>query len=97
MIVITRYTVERENAADFVARARDALSVMAGRPGYRRGSVARAADEPTLWAVVTEWEGPGYYRRALSDFQVRVTAVPLLSQAHDEPSAFEVIEELAGE
>ncbi|MFC7328982.1 antibiotic biosynthesis monooxygenase family protein [Marinactinospora rubrisoli] len=91
MIVITRYTVAPEDSDDFVARAAGALDALGQRPGYRSGTVARAADEPTLWTIVTEWDGPGAYRRALSNFDVRVAAVPLLSLAKDEPSAFEVV------
>ncbi|NYE49046.1 hypothetical protein HDA32_004166 [Spinactinospora alkalitolerans] len=91
MIVITRYNVAPEDSDDFVARAGGALDALARRPGYLGGSVARAADEPGLWTVVTEWEGPGYYRRALSDYDVKVAAVPLLSLARDEPTAFEVV------
>ncbi|GAA3965170.1 antibiotic biosynthesis monooxygenase [Thermobifida alba] len=91
MIVITRHTVAPEDSEDFAARAAAALEVLSRRPGYRRGSLARAADDPALWTLVTEWDGPGAYRRALSDFDVKVSAVPLLSTAHDEASAFEVL------
>ncbi|GLU46344.1 antibiotic biosynthesis monooxygenase family protein [Nocardiopsis ansamitocini] len=91
MIVITRHTVAPEDADDFVARAAAALDALARRPGYQSGSMARAVDEPELWTVVTEWEGPGFYRRALSNFDVKIAAVPLLSTAHDEASAFEVV------
>ncbi|GAB3205027.1 antibiotic biosynthesis monooxygenase family protein [Marinactinospora thermotolerans] len=91
MIVITRYTVSPNDADDFVARAREALGALSRRPGFKEGSVGRAADDPDLWTVVTSWEGAGYYRRALSDFDVKVAAVPLLALAHDEPSAFEVV------
>lgn len=93
MIVITRHTVPPEDADDFAVRAATALEALARRPGYRRGSLARAVDDPALWTLVTEWEGPGFYRRALSDFDVKVSAVPLLSTAHDEASAFEVLAE----
>ena len=48
-------------------------------------------DEPTEWVLVTEWDGVGAYRRALSAYQVRVDATPLLAQARDEPGAFEVL------
>ncbi len=91
VIVITRHTVATEDSEEFVAHAKAALDVLSQRPGYRRGSLARAVDDPTLWTVVTEWDGPGYYRRALSHYDVKVTAVPLLSTAHDEPSAFETL------
>ncbi|UOE19952.1 antibiotic biosynthesis monooxygenase [Thermobifida halotolerans] len=93
MIVITRHTVTPEDADDFAARAATALEVLSRRPGYRRGSLARAVDDPRLWTVVTEWDGPGFYRRALSDFDVKISAVPLLSTAHDEASAFEILAE----
>jgi hypothetical protein len=33
----------------------------------------------------------GAYRRALSSYEVKMTVVPLLSRALDEPSAFEII------
>ncbi|CAM3721239.1 hypothetical protein GCM10009799_17770 [Nocardiopsis rhodophaea] len=91
MIVITRYTVPLGEADDFVARASAALTALGSRPGFKDSWIGRAADEPTLWTIVTEWEGPGYYRRALSDYDVRMAAVPLLSLAHDEPTAFEVV------
>ncbi|MFC3995514.1 antibiotic biosynthesis monooxygenase family protein [Nocardiopsis sediminis] len=91
MIVITRYTVAPDDADAFVERAETALEALGARPGLRGSWIGRAADEPGLWTVVTEWDGPGYYRRALSDFQVRMAAVPLLSEAHDEPTAFEVV------
>src|SRR5690606_12737407 len=64
VIVITRHTVATEDSEEFVAHAKAALDVLSQRPGYRRGSLARAVDDPTLWTVVTEWDGPGYYRRA---------------------------------
>lgn len=91
MIVITRHTVAPEDSDEFTAAASAALEALAARPGYLKGSLARSVDEPGLWTIVTEWEGPGAYRRALSNFDVRVTAVPLLSTARDEPSAFEVL------
>ncbi|TDQ52039.1 antibiotic biosynthesis monooxygenase family protein [Actinorugispora endophytica] len=91
MIVITRHAVAPEDSDDFAAGAATALDALARRPGYRRGSVARAVDEPGLWTVVTEWDGPGFYRRALSNFDVKVAAVPLLATARDEASAFEVL------
>ena len=42
--------------------------------------------------LTTEWEGPGAYRRALSAYDVKLTAVPTLSRALDEPSAYERVE-----
>ena len=39
--------------------------------------------------LVTTWEHVGAYRRALSSYDVKLHAVPLLSRAIDEPSAYE--------
>jgi hypothetical protein len=91
MLVVNRFTVVDWEAEDFLDKGRAVLDALGAQPGYLRGWVGRAADSPGLWVVVTEWANVGSYRRALSSYDVKVTAVPLLSLAHDEPSAFEVI------
>jgi hypothetical protein len=67
-----------------------ALGALAARPGFVDGIVGRNVDDPDLWLLTTRWENVGSYRRALSAYDVKLTAVPLLSQAIDEPSAYEV-------
>lgn len=91
MLVITRYRVEPTSAADFRDRAQVAIDALAACQGWVRGNVGRAVDDPALWLIATEWENVGTYRRALSAFDVKISAVPLLSEALDEPSAFEVL------
>lgn len=98
MLVVTRYRVGGEAdagdgavGADFLARAGAALQVLAERPGFRSGRIGRAADDPSSWVMTTEWEHVGAYRRALSAYEVKVHAVPLLSLAADEPTAYEVL------
>ena len=66
--------------------------MLAARPGYVEGQVGRNVDDPALWVLTTRWENVGAYRRALSSYDVKVHAVPLLSRALDEPSAYEVVE-----
>ena len=73
----------------FVERAHAALAALAARPGYVRGQLARSLDEPDRWTIVSEWESVGAYRRALSSYEVKVQASPLLAESLDEPSAFE--------
>jgi hypothetical protein len=79
--------------SDFSERAELALSTLAARPGYVRGSLARSTDEREdgvqHWVIVTEWESVGSYRRALSSFDVKLHAAPLLGEAIDLPSGFE--------
>ena len=91
MLVVARFRVEEGEAPAFVEHAGAALAALAARPGYRSGDLGRATDDRTLWALVTRWDGVGDYRRALSAYDVRVGAVPLLSAAIDEPSAYEVV------
>ncbi|WP_432978388.1 antibiotic biosynthesis monooxygenase family protein [Dactylosporangium sp. CA-233914] len=92
MLVVTRFVVDGE-ADDFVRRAHAALGALAACKGYLRGRLGRAYDDPAHWSIVTEWESVGAYRRALSNFDVKVHATPLLAQSLDEPSAFEVLAE----
>ncbi|HET6153787.1 MAG TPA: antibiotic biosynthesis monooxygenase, partial [Marmoricola sp.] len=70
----------------------EAHQALAERPGYVEGTIGRNLDDPALWTLVTRWADVGSYRRALSAYEVKMTAVPTLSRAIDEPSAFEVVE-----
>jgi quinol monooxygenase YgiN len=91
VIVVNRFRVpEAEQAAfrDDLERARETL---AAQRGYVAGRIGRNLDDPELWLLTTEWEGPGAYRRALSAYDVKVAAVPTLGRALDEPSAYEPV------
>lgn len=91
MLVVTRFTVPEGEGESFGRSARAALSALSGQPGYRGGRLGRAADDPTAWLITTEWDGVGAYRRSLSAYAVKLSAIPLLSRGHDEPTAFEVL------
>jgi heme-degrading monooxygenase HmoA len=94
MLVVTRFMVGRDDTsvqADFVDRAQTALRVLGACRGYVRGRLARSLDEPDNWLLVTEWASVGAYRRALSSYDVKVHATPLLAESADEPSAYEVL------
>ena len=88
MLVVNRFIVPADDP-DFADRAGVALEALAARPGYVRGELGRAYDDPTCWSLLTEWESVGAYRRALGGFDVKMHATPLLAQSVDEPSAFE--------
>jgi hypothetical protein len=94
-LVVARFAVAEDEADQFLARAREALDALGRCRGYLRGRLGRAVDDPTAWLLATEWVGVGSYRRALSVYDVRVRASPLLAEARDEPSGFEVL--LAGD
>lgn len=92
MIVISRFRVSANDAGLFREDAERAHAALAERPGYVHGTIGRNLDEPTLWSIVTRWQNVGSYRRALSAYDVKLHAVPLLSRAIDEPSAYELVE-----
>jgi hypothetical protein len=75
--------------AEFGEQAAAALRLLAGRPGFRRGSLGRATDDAQAWLLLTEWDSVGAYRRALGGFEVKLRATPVLARALDQPSAFE--------
>ncbi|GAA1794026.1 antibiotic biosynthesis monooxygenase [Planosporangium flavigriseum] len=89
MLVVTRFVVTDPDS--FRERAHTALAALAARPGYVSGQLGRAIDEPETWSMVTGWESVGAYRRALSSYEVKLHATPLLAEALDEPSAYEVL------
>jgi quinol monooxygenase YgiN len=89
MLVVTRFRVPVGDGDAFRADALVAHDALASRPGYVSGSLGRNLDDAELWVLVTHWESVGAYRRALSAYDVKLHAVPLLSRAIDEPSAFE--------
>lgn len=92
MIVVSRFRVGAEEAEEFRGDVRRALEALAERPGHLSGTIGRNLDDPTLWVLSTTWEHVGAYRRALSSYDVKLHAVPLLARALDEPSAYEVVE-----
>jgi quinol monooxygenase YgiN len=90
VLVVSRFRVPEDELDVFRADVHAALAVLTARPGCLDGLVGRNVDDPSLWVVTTRWRDVGSYRRALSAYDVKVGAVPLLSRAVDEPSAYEI-------
>jgi hypothetical protein len=86
VIVVLHFRVDDASFADDLQTA---LSVLAARPGYVRGSGGRSTDEVADWVMVTEWASVGDYRRALGNYDVKVYATPVLGQAIDQASALD--------
>lgn len=84
-----RYSVPNGQAEEFLGQVGEILDLLAGQPGFLDGQVGRSVDEPVLWALVTEWEGAGFYRRALS--AARMVMYPLMTLMINEPGAFEAV------
>jgi quinol monooxygenase YgiN len=79
----------------FEARVRAVLGLLSERPGYLRGTLARSADDPSAWVLVSEWRDVGSYRRALGSYDIKLAATPVLASAQDLPSSFEPLVEVA--
>ncbi len=93
MLVVNRFRVADADAAAFRVDVAAAHTLLAARPGYVDGTVGRNVDDPSLWVLQTRWADIGSYRRALSAYDVKLGAVPLLSRALDEPSAYELVDD----
>ncbi|MFC3494878.1 antibiotic biosynthesis monooxygenase [Glycomyces rhizosphaerae] len=99
MLVVYRFAVTEDETESFARDAEGALAALASCQGYLRGGLGRALDsfgdgEDATWMLWTEWSDVGSYRRALSNFQVKMST-PLLSRALPEASGFEVLAECA--
>jgi hypothetical protein len=90
-MVISRFRYDAEATEQATQELGTCLEQLGAQAGFVSGSIGRALDDPTLWLLSTRWDGVGSYRRALSTYDVKAVAVPLLAQAVDEPSAYEVI------
>jgi quinol monooxygenase YgiN len=91
VFVVIRFRVDETAQPEFVDRLDAAVEVLSRQRGFLAARVGRNADDPDLLALSMEWQNIGSYRRALSPYEVKLAAVPVLSQAIDEPTAYELI------
>lgn len=91
MFVVTRHVVPQADLAAWLETAQAAIAPLAAMPGCRSISIGLATDDANLVAIASHWDGVGAYRRALSNFEVKLHSIPFLSTAIDEPSAFEKV------
>jgi heme-degrading monooxygenase HmoA len=95
VFAVTRLRVPEGEAEAFAAAADGLLAALADRPGFVDGQVGRAADDPSLWALVTRWDGVGAYRRGLSAAAVKIAGAPVWVHAVDEPGVYVAAEDPA--
>lgn len=89
MIVVTRFRVPLADRPGFELLAEPAVALLRSMPGLLSVDFGVNLDDPQLWVLATRWIDVGSYRRALSGYQSRVIAYPLLALAVDEPSAYD--------
>jgi hypothetical protein len=88
VFAVTRFRATGEDGEALAAAVAPLLAVLAARPRFLDGELGRAADDPTLWALVTRWDGVGSYRRALSAAEVKIAGAPVWVHALDEPGVY---------
>ena len=88
MFAVTRLRATGQDGETLAATVAPLLAALAARPGFRDGELGRSADDPSLWARVTRWDGVGAYRRALSAAEVKIAGAPVWLFALDEPGAY---------
>ena len=79
------------DVAALMALLRESVALLATKEGFVDARVSRAIDDGALVTLELSWDTVGSYRRALSSYDVKVQVVPIMSQALDEPTAFEVL------
>ena len=89
MFAVARFNVSLGEAAVFERNLSQALAALAQCPGFQDGEYGQNLDDSSLWSLITHWENVGSYRRALSNNNVKMLAIPILAQAIDEPGAYE--------
>jgi heme-degrading monooxygenase HmoA len=88
VFAVTRLRATGEDGDALAAAVAPLLAALAVRPGFRDGELGRSADDPSLWALVTRWDGVGAYRRALSAAEVKIAGAPVWVHALDEPGVY---------
>ena len=88
MFAVTRLRISGEDGEALAAAVEPLLAALAARPGFLHGELGRSADDPSLWALVTRWDGVGSYRRGLGAAEVKIAGAPVWVHAVDEPGAY---------
>ena len=90
MFAVTRLRATGGDGAALESAVGPLLEALGAVPGFLGGDFGRAADDPTLWALVTRWDGVGSYRRGLSAAEVKIAGAPVWVHAVGEPGVYAV-------
>ena len=88
MFAVTRLRAAGDDGEALAAAVAPLLAALGVRRGFLAGDFGRSADDPSLWALVTRWDGVGSYRRALSAAEVKIAGAPVWLHALDEPGVY---------
>ena len=90
MLVTVRLTPPRADEA-WLEQTAAALAALQARPGFLRGWVGRSTDDEQAWLLAAEFASAGDCRRAMSAADVRPLLWPLLADATDGQSTYEIL------
>ena len=88
MFAVTRLRATGEDGEALAAAVGPLLAALGAGRASAAASSAAPADDPTLWALVTRWDGVGSYRRGLSAAEVKIAGAPVWVHALDEPGVY---------
>lgn len=89
------FAVSRFRAGDdFEEQGRAVVEFWRSKPGCQFAEVVRCLDDQGLWAIISQWDEVGSYRRSFNGYDAKMLLTPILGRALDEPSAFLAPEEL---
>lgn len=91
MLAISRF---RAPGPDFPQRAARIVEFWRSSPGCLRVELVRNLDDEELWAILSEWETVGAYRRSFNGYEAKMVLTEVLLLAVDEPSAYLAADEL---
>ncbi len=75
MFAVTRLRATGEDGAALEAAVGPLLEALGAMPGVRSGDFGRAADDPTLWALVTRFSSSSKFRIRPGSIVNRVSTV----------------------
>ena len=90
MDMVLRFAIQ-ESVEQWVGSAEKVLELFQTQPGFQSAKVCMAIDDDTTGLIFLHFDSIGNYRRALSNYSIKLEATRFLSQAIDESSAFEVL------
>ena len=88
MFAVTRLRAADGDGEALAAAVAHLLDTLGAVPGFRGGEFGRSTEDPSLWALVTHWDGVGAYRRGLSAAAVKIAGAPVWVHALDEPGVY---------
>jgi len=90
MLLVVPFSADGDPTA-LLAEVDAALAALATRPGWVRGRLGRAVDDPDRWVLTCEWTDIGSGRRGLTAGMIREAIMPLMNRLPDTECTYEIV------